>query len=74
MSKSIEFTDAENNLAEKVNKILEEISNTRIELSKKEESLKELQSFCNHKHYTHHGRQVAEDDPWNECKICGAIF
>lgn len=74
MSRVIELTETENNLAEEVNKTLEELTDIRQSLKDKESILKELQSFCSHREYWHHARQCAEDDPWNECKICKAIF
>ncbi len=39
-----------------------------------EAELRDLQAMCPHTDAKHHPRQIAEDDPWDECLICGAVF
>jgi len=31
-----------------------------------------IQQYCPHALVKHHPRQIAEDDPYDECEICGA--
>lgn len=45
-------------------------------LKQLEVDMKLLQKECSHPepYHIYHARQVAEDDPWNECTACGKIW
>lgn len=69
-----EWTNAEKALATEVEYSKEEIAKLKDDIATQEERIKKLQSFCEHKQYDHHHRQIAEENSYNECKICGKIF
>ena len=71
--KMSEWTTAEKALAEEVEYSTEQIAKLKDDIKTQGERIKKLQSFCEHKRYIYHLRQ-AEDNSYNECKVCGKIF
>lgn len=69
-----EWTPAERALATEVENSKERINKLEKEIKIEEERIKKLQSFCEHRQNVHHHREIAEDNSYNECKICGKIF
>lgn len=69
-----EWTKAERALATEVEYSNEKITELKDQIKTQEERISKLRSFCGHKQYDHHHRQIAEENSYNECKICGKIF
>jgi hypothetical protein len=63
-------------IARQANAIRKKMAEAMKTIDDLEVDLKKLQSQCTHPepYHIHHGRQIAEDDPWDECLACRKIW
>lgn len=68
-----QFTEAQKNLAEIMNKLTQEMVEAKAHVERLGKEIQQLQKFCEHDQYESHSERIAGSS-YKECKICGRMF